>query len=60
MKIDGCIISKTKTNYDFVPIRDSFQPIILSKTNAKPWFDDAGIKHIGLYDSLLDENALNM
>lgn len=40
-------------------VRDSFQQIIVSKTNAKPWFDDAGIKHIGLYDFLLDEESLN-
>lgn len=40
-------------------VRDSFQQIIVSKTNAKPWFDDGGIKHIGLYDFLLDEESLN-
>ena len=40
-------------------VRDSFQQIIVSKTNAKPWFDDAGIKHIGLYDFLLDEESLS-
>ena len=40
-------------------VRDSFQQVIVSKTNAKPWFDDAGIKHIGLYDFLLDEGSLS-
>ena len=40
-------------------VRDSFQQIIVSKTNAKPWFDDAGVKHIGLYDFLLDEESLS-
>ncbi len=40
-------------------IRDSFRRIIVSKTAAKPWFDETGIKHIGLYDFLLDENLLN-
>ena len=40
-------------------VRDSFQQIIVSKTNAKPWFDDAGIKHIGLYVFLLDEESLS-
>lgn len=40
-------------------VRDSFQQIIVSKTNAKSWFDDAGIKHIGLYDFLLDEESLS-
>ena len=39
-------------------IKDSFQRIIVSKTLARPWFDDNGIKHMGLYDFLLDENAL--
>lgn len=40
-------------------VRDSFQQVIVSKTNEKPWFDDAGNKHIGLYDFLLDEGSLS-
>ena len=40
-------------------VRDSFQQIIVSKTNAKSLFDDAGIKHIGRYDFLLDEESLS-
>jgi len=40
-------------------VRDSFRRIIVNKTAAKPWFDETGIKHIGLYDFLLDENAMN-
>ena len=40
-------------------VRDSFQRIVVSKTVAKPWFDETGIKHMGLYDFLLDENALS-
>ena len=41
-----------------IAIKDSFQRIIVTKTLARPWFDDNGIKHMGLYDFLLDENAL--
>jgi hypothetical protein len=30
------------------------------KTSMKPWTDDMGIVHLGLYDFLLDEDSLNM
>lgn len=39
-------------------IKDSFQRIIVTKNLARPWFDENGIKHMGLYDFLLDENSL--
>ena len=39
-------------------IKDSFRRIIVTKTLARPWFDENGIKHMGLYDFLLDDNAL--
>ncbi len=38
---------------------DFFKKIIVSKTLARPWFDEDGIVHMGLYDFLLDENSLN-
>lgn len=37
---------------------DFFKKIIVSKTTMKPWTDDDGILHIGLYDFLLREDAL--
>ena len=37
---------------------DFFKKIIVSKTTMKPWTDDEGILHIGLYDFLLREDAL--
>ena len=38
--------------------RDFFKKVIITKTRMKPWFDESGIMHIGLYDFLLDENCL--
>ncbi len=35
-----------------------FQKIIVTKSRRKPWFDDKGIMHVGLYDFLLDESYL--
>lgn len=40
--------------------RDFFKKMIVSKTTARPWTDDAGILHIGLYDFLLNEDALDV
>ena len=39
---------------------DFFKKIIISKTAAKPWTDEDGILHLGLYEVLLNENALEM
>lgn len=38
--------------------KDFFKKIIISKTHAKPWTDEDGIVHIGLYDFLLNPNSL--
>ncbi len=38
--------------------RDFFKKILIVKTSMKPWTDDDGILHLGLYDFLLNENAL--
>lgn len=40
--------------------RDFFKKIIISKSNAKPWIDEDGIVHIGLYDFLLNQNSLEL
>jgi len=38
--------------------RDFFKKIVISKTSMKPWIDENGIQYIGLYDFLLNEDAL--
>lgn len=40
--------------------RDFFKKIIISKTSMKPWTDEDGILHLGLYEFLLNENSLEM
>ncbi len=40
--------------------KDFFKKNIISKTAMKPWTDDAGILHLGLYEFLLNENALEL
>lgn len=39
---------------------DFFKKIIVTKTSAKPWTDEYGILHLGLYDFLLNENSLEL
>lgn len=34
-------------------VKDFFQKIIVSKTMVKPWTDELGVIHVGLYDFLL-------
>ena len=40
--------------------RDFFKKIIISKSSMKPWIDDDGILHLGLYEFLLNEAALDL
>ncbi len=37
---------------------DFFKKIIITKSNSKPWYDDYGILHLGLYDFLLNPESL--
>ncbi len=39
---------------------DFFKKIIISKTSMKPWTDEEGILHLGLYEFLLNENSLEL
>lgn len=39
--------------------KDFFKKIIVTKTLMKPWTDEDGILHIGLYDFLLDANSID-
>ncbi len=38
--------------------KDFFKKFIITKTFMKPWQDQQGIIHIGIYDFLLNENIL--
>ena len=38
---------------------DFFKKIIITKSLMKPWTDDYGILHLGLYDFLLNEDSLD-
>ncbi len=40
-------------------VKDFFQKIIVTKTAMKPWIDEKGVLHIGLYDFLLQDDVLN-
>ena len=37
---------------------DFFKKMIVTKTRTRPWLDENGILHIGLYDFLLEESLL--
>ncbi len=53
----------TKMDTELRPLKntkDFFKKIIVSKTSQKPWTDEDGILHLGLYEFLLNENALDM
>ena len=38
---------------------DFFRKIIVTKSNMKPWLDENGILHLGLYEFLLNESAVD-
>ena len=40
--------------------KDFFKKIIISKTSMKPWTDENGILHLGLYEFLLNEKSLEL
>ncbi len=42
----------------FLETKDFFKKIIVTKSYMKPWIDDNGIYHMGLYNFLLDESIL--
>lgn len=52
---------KNKEKTELRPLlstRDYFKKVVITKTRMKPWVDDNGIFHIGLYDFLLDKDCL--
>lgn len=40
--------------------KDFFKKIIITKTSMRPWTDEDGILHLGLYEFLLNENSLEL
>ncbi len=53
----------SKLETDLRPLKntnDFFKKIIISKTSMKPWTDEDGILHLGLYEFLLNDNALDL
>ena len=53
----------TKMDTELRPLKntnDFFKRIIISKTSQKPWSDEDGILHLGLYEFLLNENAIDL
>lgn len=50
---------KRKELRPFNSIKDNFKKIVINKTHAKPWTDENGIYHIGLYQFLLDRTLIN-
>lgn len=41
-------------------VNDFFKKIIITKSSAKAWTDEDGILHLGLFEFLLNENALEL
>ena len=41
-------------------VNDFFKKVIITKSNAKAWTDEDGILHLGLFEFLLYENALEL
>ena len=59
----ACSTRPSKMETELRPLkntRDFFKKIIISKSSMKPWIDDDGILHLGLYEFLLNEAALDL
>lgn len=41
-------------------VKDFFRKIIVTKSGMKPWLDEEGILHLGLYEFLLNPAALDL
>jgi len=54
--------TETKTRQELrslLRVDDSFKKkIVITKTHAKPWTDETGILHIGLYQFLLEKDVI--
>lgn len=57
------VSERSKMETELRPLKnakDFFKKIIVSKTSMKPWTDEDGILHLGLYEFLLNDNALEL
>lgn len=57
------VLDPSKLETELRPLKnakDFFRKIIISKTPMKQWTDEEGILHLGLYEFLLNENALEL
>ena len=57
------VSDSTKLDTELRPLKntnDFFKKIIISKTSMKAWTDEEGILHLGLYEFLLNEDALEL
>lgn len=57
------VLDPSKLETELRPLKnakDFFKKIIISKTPMKQWTDEEGILHLGLYEFLLNENALEL
>ena len=55
--------SPDKANQELRPlllVKDSFQKIVISKTLMRPWIDDRGVLHLGIYDFLLNPKSMDI
>ena len=41
-------------------VNDFFKKFVITKTSMKPWVDEIGIIHLGLYDFLLNEDYFEL
>jgi len=59
LNIDDPQKSKTELR-PLISTNDFFKKIVVTKTYMKPWTDESGILHIGLYEFLINDNALEL
>ena len=57
------VSEKSKLETELRPLKntkDFFKKILISKTSMKPWTDEDGILHLGLYEFLINEDSLEL
>lgn len=59
LNIDDPQKSRTELR-PLISTNDFFKKIVVTKTYMKPWTDESGILHMGLYEFLLNDNALEL
>ncbi len=59
LNIDDPQKSRTELR-PLISTNDFFKKIVVTKTYMKPWTDELGILHMGLYEFLLNDNALEL